>query len=195
MELQAMRARRRERDEALIDELFKAAVGRAQKDQAENKIYGAFLEYSALAEDFKTLRNVSSCETKAAQLKNSKEVRQALKDEREIEVRRRSCEQEFNALIASASDYGEGVTATAQIKTLIEKYRRASKASEPSLERPPARCLLVSFFVLCSEQGGAALASKDYSARRGALLDCRRDSTRQRARPLSACARLCFEEG
>jgi dienelactone hydrolase len=83
MELQAMRAGRRERDVALLESLWKQALERARADEASGNFYEAYVGYAALVSDFKTLRDVAEQERKSLALKEMKEVKQAIKDEQE----------------------------------------------------------------------------------------------------------------
>jgi tetratricopeptide (TPR) repeat protein len=82
MELEAMKAGRRARDDAFIDE---SAKNREAHKAAESSgmIYRAYLLCEAIASDYKGLRDVSEFEKKAAELRNSKEVREAAKREKD----------------------------------------------------------------------------------------------------------------
>lgn len=93
MEIQAMKSARRAKDETLISELFEKAASDARSFESANKKYEAYLEYRALL-DFKGLREVSEFEKKIAELRESKEVKQAIKHDKEqvIEQKRRIAE-------------------------------------------------------------------------------------------------------
>ncbi len=94
MELQAMKSGRRSRDDLFIDRLFNSAQDSAGANESDGRAYEAYTCYGAIAADFKGLRDITVFEKKAAGLKDSKSVKQALSKERaeENEQLRRSNE-------------------------------------------------------------------------------------------------------
>lgn len=93
MEIQAMKSLRRSKDETLIGELFGKATSEARSLESANRKYEAYLAYNSLL-DFKGLKDVSEFEKKVTELKESREVKQAVKEDREqvAEQRRRITE-------------------------------------------------------------------------------------------------------
>jgi len=83
LEVQAMRAGRRAKDEALLEAAWQKSLARARADAESNRLLEAYQDYSALAADFSRLKDVTEYEKKAVALKETKEVKQALKAERE----------------------------------------------------------------------------------------------------------------
>ncbi|MEW6207776.1 MAG: hypothetical protein AB1631_05370 [Acidobacteriota bacterium] len=83
MELEAMKAGRRVRDEAMIDESFAKSKEAARAAQASGMIYRTYLLCEAISSDYKGLRDVAEFEKKAAELRNSKEAREAIKKEKD----------------------------------------------------------------------------------------------------------------
>ncbi len=67
MEIQAMKAGKRTRDTGLIDEIFSAQLTTA-RDQEARQTYEAYLNYEALADEFRGLRDVKDLEASAARL-------------------------------------------------------------------------------------------------------------------------------
>lgn len=84
-----MRAGRRSRDEAFIESLFKSAEESAAAHESAGRASEAYLACAAIASDFKGLKDVASFEKKAALLKGSKAVIQAMNKERELETDQR----------------------------------------------------------------------------------------------------------
>ena len=84
MEIQAMRTGMRIKDEELIGQLFGKALARARAAEAAKEVYSAFSYYVAAAQDFHGLREVTEFQQKAAALKSTSEVREALKQEKSI---------------------------------------------------------------------------------------------------------------
>jgi tetratricopeptide (TPR) repeat protein len=91
MQLQAIKSGRRARDEAFIEGLF---AERARSLEASVDIYQAYVMSEQIAQDFKGLRDVSRFEKRAAELKDAKEVRQAIKLDRDqiTEQKRRAAQ-------------------------------------------------------------------------------------------------------
>ncbi|HEY7547080.1 MAG TPA: hypothetical protein VID27_19460 [Blastocatellia bacterium] len=83
MELQAMKTGRRARDEAFIDSEFAKSREAMLAAESSGKIYQVYLLCEAAAADFRGLRDIAEFEKRAAQLKDSKEVREAIKQEKD----------------------------------------------------------------------------------------------------------------
>ena len=140
MELQAMRAHRRERDEALIETLWKRNLERARASEAAKKFYEAYMEYVSLAADFKNLKDVSEYEKKAASLKEMKEVKQALKSEQEQLTKQLELAQQLINLGGKLlSDPSERSDAMKEMRNIIAGLREKAHATEETPERHVAR--------------------------------------------------------
>ncbi|MFY9608323.1 MAG: hypothetical protein WAU45_06870 [Blastocatellia bacterium] len=190
MELQAMKSALRERSEQLIDALFKKEVQRARAQEAAGSIYQAYDGYSGIAETFNGLRNVTEFQQKAAALKEGKEVRQALKLEKdqESEQRRRSVELyrlrarlsarvkpgysgeseapgpgELRYPAQTAEQGDDGAIALADLKRAVADLKKRSEAKESTPDRGLARRLLNQFVVASIERSTALLDRKDYA--------------------------------
>ena len=155
MELQAMRAGRRAKDERLIEELFNKNAERARGYEAAGKFYDAFVSQDAIAHDFKGLKDVSEFEKRAAELKERKEVKQAIKQETEMEKEQKRRVDELFALRSSLQDSELSVTALADLKRNIANLRKKLDEKEISAERIVARRVLnqvlVSLFEIANE--------------------------------------------
>ena len=162
MELQAMKSARRAKDEQLIAELFNKRAERARAFEASKKTYEAFLEYDAIAADFKGLKDAAEFEKRAGELKESKEVKLALKQEQEIEKEQRRRAGELYALKASLKDPETGEITLADLKRNIANLKKKSDDKEATGEKIVARRVLNQFFILLYEESRILLSRKMY---------------------------------
>lgn len=171
MELQAMKSALRVRSEPLIDALFKKEVERVRAQEAAGSIYSAYVGYSGIAEEFKGLRDVAEFEQKAASLKDSKEVRQALKVEKDqaSEERTRSAELfgwrarlEGRTSAGASAESEDRTMALADLKRALADLKQRSEAKESTPDRALALRLLNQFMVYSFETSMALVDRKDY---------------------------------
>jgi len=106
MEIQAMKSDRRAKDEALIGELFEKAANDARSLDSSNRMFDAFLAYKALLE-FRGLRDTAEFEKRVAELSETKEVKQSVKEDREQIAEQKRRAAEIYALRARLRDKGE----------------------------------------------------------------------------------------
>ncbi len=190
MELQAMKSALRERSEPLIDALFKKEAELARAQEAAGSIYQAYAGYSGIAETFKGLRDVAEFQQKAAALKDGKQVRQALKLEKdqESEQRRRSVElfrwrARLRARVSTvysgdpeapgpverlpvqtSVEGDDRATTLADLKRALADLKNRSEAKESTPDRALARRLLNQFVVASIETSTALFDRKDYDS-------------------------------
>ena len=162
MELQAMRAGRRAKDERLIEELFNKNVERARTQEAAGKLYDAFTSQDAIAHDFKGLKDVSEFEKRAAQLKEQKEVKQAIKQETEMEKEQVRRTNELFALKNSLQDTESSAQALVDLKKIIAGLRKKIEEKELSAERIVARRVLNQLLVFLFEEARELTNRKQY---------------------------------
>ncbi|MEK6302671.1 MAG: hypothetical protein AABO41_18320 [Acidobacteriota bacterium] len=185
MELQAMKSGLRQRSEPLIDSLFKKDVERARALEAAGSIYQAYLGYSAIAREFKGLRDVAEYERKSASLKDSKEVRQALKQAKDQEAEERRLATELyrsRAKLAGAalssensdaaqidSSYAppsDGVSRSlivGDLRRTLADLKKRSEAAESTPDRALARRLLNQYMASAYESSVSLLDRKLYT--------------------------------
>lgn len=147
MEVQAMRNGRSERKEPLIELLWQREIVRAQSFEAVPKLYEAYKSYAALVADFKGLKDVAAYEKKLQALRETKEVKQAIKDERgqvqkQLETAARIINLGSN-LLAEPSQRGEVIK---ELREEIDGLRKKAQATEDSIERRMARRTLRQVF-------------------------------------------------
>ncbi|HEY6331402.1 MAG TPA: hypothetical protein VI756_18900 [Blastocatellia bacterium] len=95
MQLQAMRSGRREKDPALIHSIERKWVERANALDAGARKYEAFRAYTELATALAGLDDVTAFKSEAAELGPSKEVKQALKEQKEMIEKQRARTREL----------------------------------------------------------------------------------------------------
>jgi tetratricopeptide (TPR) repeat protein len=171
MELQAMKSALRVRSEPLIDALLKKEVERVRAQEAAGSISLAYAGYVGIADEFKGLRDVAEFEQKAAALKDSKEVRQALKVEKDqtSEERTRSAELyrwrtqlEGRVSAGPPAESEDRTMALADLKRAVADLKKRSDARESTPDRALARRLLNQFMASSYEASMALLDRKDY---------------------------------
>ncbi|HVF90914.1 MAG TPA: hypothetical protein VNH22_12670 [Blastocatellia bacterium] len=139
MEVQAMKAGRREKDAAMIRELFETRVAKARGLEEAGKAYESYLAQAAIAEDFKGLIDVSDIERKVAGLGESKEVRQAAKDEREQVRRQLKYAEEIKAIGRRFLNPLERNDALLELRRISADLQKRSKVPEDTGDRRVAR--------------------------------------------------------
>lgn len=87
MELMAMKSGRRPVDQELVDTLFDRAFSLLHHLESGGNVPGLYRGYARVARDFQGLKDVSDFAQRAAAMKDSKEVRDALKQERQGDER------------------------------------------------------------------------------------------------------------
>ena len=146
MELQAIKGGLREKNESLIDELFKKAVEEARNFEKNYDSYEAYLKYETIAEDFKGLRDVAEFEREAARLKKTSEVREAIKEEKAEAQQQEILEQEIMDI---AEDYIKPETqmeALGQLRKRIAEIRKDAQRPNDDRKRRVARRALSHMF-------------------------------------------------
>jgi predicted esterase len=170
MELQAIKAGKRPRDEAFINAVWQQLLSEANTLEAEKKDYEAYLLYRDLAPTFKGLRDVAEIETKVNQLGERRAVKDAIREEQSQIKKQRDLESRLISLLATR-DGGAQVNQTEEafdsgslLQKILNDLRKQSKATDDSTQRRVARRVLDGLFVSLIEQGINLLQTeKNYS--------------------------------
>ncbi len=165
LELQAMRAGARTRDEALIDQLFHARLHAAHAAETAQKPYDAYVAYDALVRACKGLREVSEYENKVRQLMSSREVKAALKQERDEEAQQATRADELLGHAPPVEGYPAEILAQTLADFRADAARLRRQADEPtdSSARRVARRVLNGAFVQFYERAAALRQQKNYA--------------------------------
>jgi pimeloyl-ACP methyl ester carboxylesterase len=162
MELQAMKARRRGRDEKLIAGLFDKMVGEARADESAKHVYEAFLKYEAIAKDFNGLIEASEFAKRADDLRSSREIKDHLKQEKTAEQAQQRLSQEFFAAREQLKTAENPNVAMMGIKNMISDLRKKAASGDESVDRLVARRALGSFYVSMIEEANRHRAAKKH---------------------------------
>lgn len=170
MELQAMKAGKRPRNDGFVNEIWQQRLSDATALEDSKKYYETYQIYLDLAESFKGLRDVAQIETKVNQLGDSSEVKAAIRDEQAQIRKQRELESRLNSLIAgrdtgaSANQNEEAFDSGNVLQKLLNDLRKQSKATDDSTQRRIARRVLDGLFVGLIEQGiGLLQTEKKYA--------------------------------
>src|SRR5262245_17245978 len=139
LELQAMKSKRRPRDEALIDHLLE----KRQQDVAMsiNDVTTVHL-LQDLAADFGGLRDVTGAAARAAELSRQKDVKKALERERADDDTEAHQLEEFFALEGALRDESSHLITMGRLRDWLARTARQADATTDSPERRRARRLM-----------------------------------------------------
>lgn len=167
MELQAMKAGKRTRDDGFINAMWQQLLSDVRTLEEAKKYYEAYQLYLDLAHNFKGLRDVAEIETKVNQLGDSREVRAAIREE-QVQIRKqRELESRLNSLIggrdsgASVNQSEEGFDSGNLLPKILNDLRKQSQTTEDSPQRRIARRVLDGLFVGLIEQGISLLQTEN----------------------------------
>ncbi len=163
MELQAMKSRRRERDDKLIAELLIQQSERLRADEAAKKTFDVYLKADALAKDFQGLANVAEFAARAEQLKNAKEVKEGFRQEKAGEQLEQKTLQEFYGLRERMKTEELRTAVLGELRSFLTGLRKDSESIAPTGKRSIARRALASFWVSLMEESAQLRFQKKHS--------------------------------
>jgi predicted esterase len=153
MELQAIKTGSRPRDEALIDQLWQKKLQQAKSAEESKKFYEAYQDYAGLIDTFKGLRDVAEVTKRTNELRSTREVKQAISDEKHEIARQRELERQINDLVYQRERGSEDADAGPRLAALLQELRKSAKAEAESSERRVARRVIEGQYILFFEQG------------------------------------------
>lgn len=170
LELRAMRAGNRTRDDSLIAAIRQKTIQRARTFEEAKKTYEAYQVYAGAADTFNGLLDTGEIEKKVSQLRDNPEVREAIRNEQRQIKKQREFETRISDLIAGrersrAPDTGtqesggrestsdEQSDSESRLRVLLADLRKQSKSVEDSGDRRIARRVLEGVFISLYEQG------------------------------------------
>jgi dienelactone hydrolase len=139
LELQAMKKGSRVKDEALIDQLLAERLAIARGNETSGQNYSAYLEYQALAADFRGLRETKDIVANAERLAATKEIKTAIKNAKMEEDRQGELEVKIHTLIAQMADKSRSVETLAALKATISDLENKAEETKDSSDRRVAR--------------------------------------------------------
>lgn len=162
-EIQAMRAGRKEKDDAWIDSALKLRISRAREAEARPDNYRAYLLYESAADDFAGLRLVDQYRQRANELAATKEVREALKREKQYAEEQLRRLQKIHALMQTLEQPDTELSVVGDLRDLLANQKKGLSAPERSFERVVAKRVVEALMVESFEQGNLALFQKNYA--------------------------------
>ena len=162
LDLVAMRAGTKPVDKPLIHALFQGRIERAKVLETANDLIGAYLETRSLAVDFKGWEDTAALEKKAAELRDSKESRKALKAEERAIARHVELLTKIVSLARDLNGPG-GQDSLISLRGSIADLRTKGAAAQDSDERRVARRVLQEATVRSWELSWERREGKDYN--------------------------------
>jgi len=167
-ELQAMKSGKRQRDADLIEYVWQTRLQQARDRENSKKTYDAYQIYVVLNESFRGLRDVAAVEQKVNQLRDSPEVRAAIRNEEQQIRKQREIETGINGLLAARErnsdkpgtdreSADEGLDPETRVKGIFADLRKQANGIEDTDERRIARRVLDGVFIGLFEQGANQL--------------------------------------
>ncbi|HBB89155.1 MAG TPA: hypothetical protein DC047_16230 [Blastocatellia bacterium] len=163
MELQAMKKGSRAKDEALIDQLLAERLAVARGNESSGQNYSAYLEYQALAADFRGLREVKDLVANFERLAATKEMKAAVKNARAEEDRQGELEVKIQTLIAQLADKSRSVETMAALKATISDLEHKAEEAKDSSDRRVARRVREAVFAQAYEGANNLYLQKNYA--------------------------------
>lgn len=153
LELQAMKANRRAKDEAFIESLWQKNFDEANKAEKDGKAYEAFVSFNAIAQDFKGVKDVSEIEKKVSSLGENKAVKQYLKDEKDEIGKEKVLTNQIVTLGVNISeaDLPARPGMMQELRKLADSIRSRAQVKEDTSDRRVARRSLRGAFAFFRE--------------------------------------------
>ena len=156
MELQAIKAKRRASDAALVERLFEKRLRAIAEASGTRRLYLV----EGLVADFTGLRDVSAEAKQAKALAADSEIKKALSRERSSEDRESRTIEELAALEASLADDNRRSAALLELRSRLSKLAEVAAKPEESPDRTQARRLLRTL----TAGAGARVTDREYLA-------------------------------
>jgi tetratricopeptide (TPR) repeat protein len=159
LELKAMKAGLRAKDEAIVTGIWNKRLDEARRGEESKQFYQAYRMYEAMANGFAGLRETSEITTKLNQLKETSEVKDAVKEEREQISKQQSLAVHLNNLLGQRNDSDPDLRfrAVGDFKKKIADLKKESHGPKDTSERRVARRVLFDVFAQFYEGGSNLL--------------------------------------
>jgi tetratricopeptide (TPR) repeat protein len=177
-ELQAMRSGTRARDDQPIETLWQTRMARAASFEQERRVAEAYRMYANIVATFTGLHDLSAAQTKLTQLRDERDVKNALRDDENQISRQRDFETRLYLLFAKSQGVtlnddqtppqtdprseaaGDESNSATELKSLLSDLRKQAAKTEDSGERRVARRVLNGTYILLFERGNDLLQNQ-----------------------------------
>ncbi len=162
MEMRAMRAGTRAKDDALVEALYAERIAEARAAETAGRPFDAWLAYAGAAVEFDGLRDVAEVAQHAATLRESKAVRDVLGRENEEVKRQARIAGELAYVANTRPDQEDPLMAKQDFRRRILDVRDAARSKTDSSERRIARRSLHQIFAFYYEGAQNLVIAKKY---------------------------------
>jgi tetratricopeptide (TPR) repeat protein len=142
LELQAMKAGTRPKDDSLVEGWLRRELSQAEDQENRGTLYEAWLTYSDLATTFRGLIDVLPFGTRAAALQNREVVKKEIRHEREAEDLEDTQRIEISRYVAQMSDTDQQADAARDLHALINVLKRKEQSARTPSARLPTQRLI-----------------------------------------------------
>jgi dienelactone hydrolase len=146
-----------------IEEQFQKRTTAAQTSLDKGNTLQAWRAYQGIVNDFATLHDVAAAEKAVAQLKTSKELQRARKDEKAALDQQERVEAKLGTIVSSLGNGTDDRTALLQLESAVNDQNRSQRSDELSGHEGIERGIW-SAFVIAMENGQKAVLTRDYPA-------------------------------
>ncbi|HEU0107066.1 MAG TPA: hypothetical protein VFT38_12890 [Vicinamibacteria bacterium] len=163
LELSAMRARTRAKDDGLVAQWARRDEERARQHETAGAAVEAAEAFDSLAEDFRGLRDTSDYAQAAARIRGSRAYKDAVRAQREDDRRQGQLSNELGAALQQLLGDADGrLSALATLRGSIATLRRAAEKENAGREGHVARRALSGAWIQALEASSALRARKEY---------------------------------
>jgi tetratricopeptide (TPR) repeat protein len=159
-ELQAMKAGKRQRDDKLINEWWQEYCGLGQASELANEPYNAYQIFVGIIDSFQGLHDTAELEKRVSQLRQSRAVKDAIRQERQQTGKQRELELQVSTLISATGSSEDSFGSRARLRGTIADLRKSAKSESDTGERRVARRVLEGLSVGLLEQGRELLQTQ-----------------------------------
>jgi predicted esterase len=152
-ELQAMKAGKRQRDDQLINELWQKYFELGQASELANEAYDAYQVFIGIMDSFKGLHDTAELEKRVSQMRESRAVKDAIRQERQQTGKQRKIESQIYSLISATGSSEDSFGLKVSLRATIADLKNSARAKSDTGERRVARRVLEGLSVGFLEQG------------------------------------------
>jgi predicted esterase len=155
MEVQAMKTGRRQRDEKLLAETWQKQIARGKAFEEAKRAFDAYRVYSGTAANFAGLARGKELDDLNQQVKNladTREVKEAMRDERRQIEKQQELTQQINSLLAERAASPDPVLEN-HLSSLLKELRNSSNSTVDTGQRRVARRVLEGLRIGLFERG------------------------------------------
>jgi poly(3-hydroxybutyrate) depolymerase len=163
LELRAMRAGARARDEGLLDEWLRRDLERGRQREAEGALVEAARAYAAVAADFDGLRDVAEARQAAARLRGARAYKDAASAAADDDERQGHLMAELNTTLQQVLGDADGrPAALMRLRASLTSLRRATERGDGGREERVARRTLSGLWAQIVEASNGLRGRKEY---------------------------------